>query len=244
MLPVMMLAGLAAFALAAPNEAPLPLAAAVNDASEALLGTERRFRFGPEGAAHFPALAGRPFAGLRFYLLPGLPWPGAPEQGQGWLTSWARGLRAAGASRAVAVRYAPADLWASCRLAGRPEEAIRRAGAAIAADLAAHPPAPGERVVLVGHSFGARLAAAAVPALAPWRPGLVLLGAALPEGALVKSLPREAAWALVLDSAGARTALPGARVGAPTHMGLVLAPEAEALRAIGAAAAKGLLARE
>jgi len=107
-------------------------------------------------------------AQTRVYLLPGTPWPGVAEKGTAWLEPWARTLEAEGVGRAVPVRYTHSNALVSNLkmflepITGQQQDA---ALSYIESDLERHPLKPGDRLFVVGHSYGAKLGAEVATAL-------------------------------------------------------------------------------
>lgn len=162
-------------------DGPLPKPAKAdprNTWSERLLGKDHRFAFGVEGEVRLPKLSRDELhldarsidrlAHTRVYLLPGTPWPGAAKEGTAWLEPWARLLEEAGVSRAVPIRYTESSAMVSnLKMLAEPFTHQQRdaALAGIEADLRDHPLQPGDRLFLVGHSYGSRLGGEVASAL-------------------------------------------------------------------------------
>jgi pimeloyl-ACP methyl ester carboxylesterase len=241
--------------------APAPdWAKRVNDASEAVAGRERRARFGPEGAVHLPPVAAiavadaqlrRRLANTRLYLLPGHPWFGLPGNGTAWLAPWRRTLEALGVGRVTPVRYTAGwdgfDSFLAMTLEGVGHTQEQRALRVIHRDLAAHPLRPGERVAMLGHSYGAmlgakvaeRLTAEGIPVAS-----LVLIETRLPDvGQFVGRVPAVPSVVELENEPGSLgAALPGTRyrqVLFPelSHMDMVLTPTPAFMRSVVAAIA-------
>ncbi|MBC7541347.1 MAG: hypothetical protein H7338_01305 [Candidatus Sericytochromatia bacterium] len=93
----------------------------------------------------------------RVYLLPGTPWPGVADNGGAWTKPWSDALRSMGVGRAVPLNYGGgSDVATYARIFADPFTGgvEKRVMAQIAADLRAKPLAQGERIMIIGHSFG------------------------------------------------------------------------------------------
>jgi hypothetical protein len=146
------------------------LGESVNGLSERLAGRDRRFRYGIFGLTTLPPLASdslnlspkaaRTLASSRVYLLHGTPWPGVANNGGGWMQPWATKLEELGVGRAVPIHYGgTSSLLANLRVMLEPIFGIneRRILTAIDKDLATNPLKAGERIFLLGHSYGSRM---------------------------------------------------------------------------------------
>lgn len=179
---------------------------AMNNLSERLAGRERRFRFGSEGVTHLPAMARDSLAltstleaklkDTRVYLVPGSAWPGVKENGASWLEPWASMLQAAGVGRAVPVPYAnKSGLGALVQPYLDPitHRSERRILDGIAADLEANPLRQGERVFLLGHSYGSKVGSTVADTLRQQGvpiEGMIMLETHLPDmGQFAKQAP-------------------------------------------------------
>lgn len=232
------------------------LGEALNRLSERVAGRDRRFRYGPDGLTRLPSLAadslvlkggvrGR-LAGVRVYLLNGMPWPGVARNGGAWMDPWAARLEELGVGRAVPLHYnGSSALIANLRAVLEPVLHLdqRRVLKLIEKDLATHPPIPGERVFLLGHSYGnilavplaQRLKARGIPV-----EGVVLIEDRVPPpfGQLVKKAPAVPKVLEIENDPGKPLITSGRteyrRVVAPdlTHMDFVVNPPASILEAV------------
>lgn len=228
----------------------------LNNLSEKVAGRDRRFRYGADGLTRLPSLAadslvltgagkGR-LANARVYLLNGMPWPGVARNGGAWMDPWAAKLQEAGVGRAVPLHYnGSSALVANLRALMEPffhfDE--RRVMKMIQADLAANPLKKGEKIFLMGHSYGnilavplsERLKAKGIPL-----EGVVLIEDRVPPpfGQLVKKAPG-VKKVLEIENAPGKPLItaPGTeyrRHVAPelTHMDFVINPPASILEAV------------
>jgi hypothetical protein len=237
-----------------PNPAPSP-ATTVNRIAEQLAGRDRRTLFGSEGRPDVPHLSPDSLdlsppdrtrlQQTRVYLLPGTPWPGVAEQGGAWTKPWAAELRRQGVGHAVPLTYgAKSDLGAYARiftdpLFGGAEKAISRQ---VAADLKARPLAPGERIVILGHSFGALMGGKLADNLTRQGlpvAGMVMLETHLPDiGQYVKQAPKVPKVVEVDNAARTSLKVPAQtrhqRLHEPqvSHMAMVMQPPPAMMRQI------------
>lgn len=226
----------------------------LNTISGQLAGPERRTLFGAEGDVRLPLLSADELslaqpnrarlAQTRVYLLPGTPWPGARENGSAWLEPWARSLQHMGVGRAVPIRYAaPSFVRAIAQAFSDPvlKTSERRAMEAITADLQAHPLAPGERIYLLGHSYGNRVGAVVAERLQGQGlpvAGMVMMETHLPD--LGQIAPRAPAIGRVVEIENERsrlqvpagTELQRLRFPQLTHMEMVVRPTAELMNGV------------
>lgn len=236
-------------------EPPPSVLLALNDWSERLGGREMRLALGKDGEVKLPRL--RPEAlGLapaerdrlrcsRVYLLPGGIWPGIGERGGAWLAPWAGELERLGVGRAVPVRYQracplllaigpflePFWHWDGARVVER-----------IEADLRSRPLVAGEKVYLLGHSYGGYLATEVAPALQSRGrrvEGVMVLETHLPSsGQYVKAVPKVARYMEVENEPGFWLDPPAGtryeRLYQPnlSHTHMVLRPTAELFEAL------------
>ncbi len=228
----------------------------INNLSEKVAGHDRRFRYGAEGITRLPSMtadslvltrgSGKELANSRVYLLNGMPWPGVAQNGGAWMDPWAARLQELGVGKAVPVHYSgKSSVWANLRALVEPffhfDE--RRAMKLIAADLAASPLKPKERVFLLGHSYGnilsgpisARLEKQGVPV-----EGVILIEdrVGAPFGQIVKKAPAvKRVLEIENDPGKLLVAGPGTdyrRFVAPelAHMDFVLNPPAKVMDAV------------
>lgn len=228
----------------------------VNGLSELVAGRDRRFRYGADGLTRLPPLVSdslvltsstkRQLANSRVYLLNGMPWPGIAKNGGAWMDPWASKLEELGVGHAKALHYnGSSSLVANLRALLEPffhfDE--RRVMKMIQADLAARPLKAGERVFLLGHSYGnilamplsERLKAQGVPLQ-----GVVLIEDRVPPpfGQLVKKAPKVKQVLEIENNPGkpliTATGTDYRRQVAPelTHMDFVLNPPARILEAV------------
>jgi pimeloyl-ACP methyl ester carboxylesterase len=152
-----------------PPTSPSPVHT-VNQIAEQLAGRDRRTLFGGEGRPDVPQLnadslhLSQPdrarLQQTRVYLVPGTPWLGVAEQGGAWTKPWAEELRRQGVGHVVPLNYgAKSDLGTFLKiftdpLVGGADKALVKQ---VEADLKAKPLVPGERIVILGHSYGSLL---------------------------------------------------------------------------------------
>ncbi len=220
---------------------------AMNELSERLAGSERRFRYGGEGITRLPTLAKdslrlssnleAKLKDVRVYLVPGIVWPGVAEQGAAWLKPWASMLEKAGVGRAVPVPYASkSGLAALLQPFTDPitHKSERRIMQGIASDLQAAPLRRGERVFLLGHSYGSKMGGEVAEQLkrqgVPVE-GMIMLETHLPDmGQFVKKAPALERVLEVENDAVTKLAVPAGtshrKVVMPdlSHMDMVLNP--------------------
>lgn len=221
----------------------------LNYLSERLAGPERRFRFGREGVTHLPTMTRDSLKlgsslearlkDTRVYLVPGSVWPGVSEQGAAWLKPWAGMLEKAGVGRAVPVPYASKNGIAALLqpftdpLTHRSE---RRILEGITADLEAHPLRKGERLFVLGHSYGSKVGGTVADTLRRQGlpvEGMIMLETHLPDaGQFVKRAPALGRVLEVENEAATHLRVPAGtqhrKVVLPdvSHMDMVLDPPA------------------
>lgn len=222
---------------------------ALNNLSERLAGPERRFRFGSEGLTRLPTLAKdslhlsssleAKLKDVRVYLVPGSVWPGVAEQGAAWLEPWAAMLEKAGVGRAVPVPYNEKNgLRAFLQPFTDPvtHKSERRIMDGIAKDLQAKPLRKGEKVFLLGHSYGAKKGGEVADVLRKQGlpvEGMIMLETHLPDmGQFVKQAPGLKRVLEIENDAVTRLSVPEGtahrKVVMPelSHMDMVLEPSA------------------
>lgn len=185
---------------------PASAAHTVNQLSEQLAGRDRRTLYGAEGRPDVPHLSADSLhlsqpdrarlQQTRVYLVPGTPWPGVAEQGAAWTKPWAEELRRQGVGHVVPLTYgAKTDLGGYLKTFADPffgtvEKTLAKQ---IAADLKAKPLAKGERIVVLGHSYGCVAGGKVAETLRQQGlpvAGMVMLETHLPDvGQYVKTAP-------------------------------------------------------
>lgn len=222
---------------------------AMNELSERLAGSERRFRYGGEGLTRLPTLAKdslrlsssleAKLKDVRVYLVPGSVWPGVAEHGAAWLKPWASMLEKAGVGRAVPVPYAAkSGIGALLQPVTDPltHKSQRRLMQGIAADLEAKPLRQGEKLFVLGHSYGSKVGGEVAEQLRRQGlpvEGMIMLETHLPDmGQFVKKAPALGRVLEVENDAVTKLAVPPGtshrKVVMPglSHMDMVLNPPA------------------
>lgn len=222
---------------------------AMNELSERLAGTERRFRYAGEGLTRLPTIAKdslqlsssleAKLKDVRVYLVPGSVWPGVAEKGGSWLKPWAAMLEKAGVGRAVPVPYASkSGLGALLQPFTDPltHKSERRIMQGIAADLQAKPLRQGEKLFVLGHSYGSKMGGEVAERLRQQGlpvEGMIMLETKLPDmGQFVKKAPGLKRVLEVENDAVTKLAVPAGtthrKVVMPelSHMDMVLNPPA------------------
>jgi hypothetical protein len=221
----------------------------VNDLSEKVAGRDRRALFGADGIPHLPEMSGdrlqlqrqvtTALKNARVYLLPGAPWPGVAQNGAAWLEPWSRMLESLGVGRAVPVPYeGNSFLGGTLRIFTDPlfKTSERTVLSRISDDLAQHPLKPGERLFILGHSYGAKVGAKVADTLKQRGlpiEGTILLGTSTPGvGQFVERSPAvKTVLEVENDPRTHLKALPGTDLRELTlpqlrHMDLVMNPPA------------------
>ncbi len=239
-------------ALRAMSTAPAPI---INTLTQELLGRDRRALFGAEGKPSQPAMTSDSLElgqadrtrlqQTRVYILPGTPWPGVADNGAAWTKPWSDTLRQMGVGRVVPVNYGGgSDVGTFARIFADPVTgaAEKRVMAQISADLKAKPLAQGERIMILGHSFGSlmggkvaeKLQAKGLPVA-----GMIMLETHLPDvGQFAKKAPALPRVVEVENEARTKLQVSGKskfdRVYVPqlSHMDIVMRPPASLMRQI------------